>query len=209
VAENTLLIFLGDNGSDAPLGKVHGYSSSAPLLGKKGTHHEGGVRVPFICAWAQPDPGNPCQKRLPVASGKINSQIGTITDLLPTICALAGVAIPDDYQTDGFDLKDQLNGRYNPNRSNTFLNHFPHEHRSAYYTSFIQDHWKLVYHYPIRKKPVCELYNLKEDPYEKHNLADNDPVRLKRMILAMQADMQSKDAFYPVKGGKALKPEMP
>ena len=34
-AENTLILFVGDNGSDAPLGPVHGYSSSVPLRGKK------------------------------------------------------------------------------------------------------------------------------------------------------------------------------
>lgn len=208
-ADNTLLIFFGDNGSDAPLGNAHGYSSSAPLLGKKGTHHEGGVRVPFICAWAQPDPDNPWQKHLPIASGKINSQIGTITDLLPTICALVSVDIPNDYQTDGFDLKEQLQGRYNQKRSNTFLNHFPHQHRSSYYTIFIRGDWKVVYHYPVKGESRYELYSLKEDPYEKHSLADENPERLKSMIRAMKADMQAKGALYPVKNDEELRPETP
>ena len=34
VAQNTLILFLGDNGSDAPLGDARGYASSAPLRGK-------------------------------------------------------------------------------------------------------------------------------------------------------------------------------
>ena len=44
IAENTLILFLGDNGGDAPLGDERGYGSSAPLRGKKGTEFEGGMR---------------------------------------------------------------------------------------------------------------------------------------------------------------------
>jgi arylsulfatase A-like enzyme len=66
VAENTLILFLGDNGSDAPLGHPHKVASSAPLRGKKGAHYEGGMRAPFIAAWAKPDPANRFQKSLPI-----------------------------------------------------------------------------------------------------------------------------------------------
>ena len=52
VADNTLIFFLGDNGSDAPLGHQHEVACAAPLRGKKGAHYEGGMRVPFIAAWA-------------------------------------------------------------------------------------------------------------------------------------------------------------
>jgi len=207
VADQTLLVLLGDNGSDAPLGKAHGYSSSAPLRGKKGTHHEGGVRVPFICAWAQPDPEHPWQKRLPIAAGEIQSQIGTIADLLPTICRLAGIEIPDGYPVDGFDLRAQLAGTSNPIRSNTFLNHFPHEHRSSYYTLFVRDGWKLVYHYPVQQGPRYELYNLAEDPCEEDNVADTEPEHLRTMLRAMNEDLQDKGALYPWNDGTELKPE--
>ena len=56
VAENTLVFFLGDNGSDAPLGHQHAVACAAPLRGKKGAHYEGGMRVPFIAAWAEATP---------------------------------------------------------------------------------------------------------------------------------------------------------
>ncbi len=62
IAEETLVVFLGDNGSDAPLGHQHAVACAAPLRGKKGSHYEGGVRVPFIAAWAKPDKKNAQQQ---------------------------------------------------------------------------------------------------------------------------------------------------
>lgn len=204
VAEDTLIMFLGDNGSDAPLGPVHGYASSAPLLGKKGTHHEGGMRVPFIAAWAAPDPGNSNQRRLPIAAGEIHAQLGAIYDLMPTICNLADVEIPSPHPLDGVDLKMQLGGRLNPDRPNFFLNHFPHEHRSSYYTSFVKDDWKLVYLYPLKQDQGYELFNLKKDPYEKNNLAEKNPVQLQRMIAALKREMEDCGALLPIEDGEAL-----
>ena len=96
VAGNTLVFFLGDNGSDAPLGHQHAVASAAPLRGKKGSHYEGGMRVPFIAAWARPDPANPHQRRLPIAAGAVQGQLASVCDLFPTILAAAGVAAPAD-----------------------------------------------------------------------------------------------------------------
>ena len=47
VAESTLIIFLGDNGGDAP-GVLDKIDSAAPLSGRKGAKWEDGMRVPFI-----------------------------------------------------------------------------------------------------------------------------------------------------------------
>ncbi len=52
IAENTLVIFLGDNGSDAPLGHQHDWACAAPLRGRKGSHYEGECEFP---SW-QPGP---------------------------------------------------------------------------------------------------------------------------------------------------------
>jgi arylsulfatase A-like enzyme len=85
VAENTLVLFLGDNGSDAPLGHQHEVACAAPLRGKKGAHYEGGMRLPFIAAWASPNPDNPHQRRLPIPAGAIQSQQAAVHDLFPTL----------------------------------------------------------------------------------------------------------------------------
>ncbi len=55
IAENTLIIFLGDNGGDAPLGDAADYGSSAHSREKKKDRNMRGVRVPFIVSWAHPN----------------------------------------------------------------------------------------------------------------------------------------------------------
>ena len=208
-AENTLVIFLGDNGSDAPLGDEKGYTSSAPLRGKKGSEYEGGVRVPFIACWAKPDGRNRFQKELPIPAGSIQTQMGTVMDIYPTLLALAGVKAPEGYVLDGTDLSVQLEGKKNGSRQEKFLMHFPHEHRGSYFTTYRDGDWKLIYYYnPLMPdRPVCELYNLKKDPFEVHNLATADVERLAEMVDAMAAELEAEQALYPVdKEGNPLKP---
>lgn len=212
VADNTLIIFLGDNGSDAPLGPTHGYTSSAPFRGKKATHFEGGMRVPFIAAWAKPDNENSSQRQLPIRAGSIQTQMGTIMDLLPTICNLVGVPLPEGLTLDGHDLKQQLAGAKNTTRKEEFLNHFPHQHRSSYFTSYVKGDWKVVYYYPVKtskRGANYELYNLKNDPFEKNNLANSNPEKLQAMMSAMVKDLKDKKALMPQDEGWVYQPRLP
>ena len=204
VAENTLIIFVGDNGSDAPLGPVHGYSSSVPLRGKKGTCYEGGMRVPFIAGWARPGKGN----SFPVARGTLhNEQIGTVMDLYSTILETTGAKNPEDHVVDGVSLIKQLSGKENPARPDHFMCHFPHSHRSSNFTAFRKGDWKLIYRY--KGKDQYQLYDLQNDPYEKTNLAKSEPGKLKDMTQAMIARLEKEDALYPVDGENELKPQLP
>jgi arylsulfatase A-like enzyme len=201
IAEETLVMFVGDNGSDAPLGSVHEHASSFPLRAKKGTHYEGGMRVPFIASWARPSQESPVQKRLPIPEGAIQQQLGTVMDIYPTVLAVTGTQPPSDYTLDGTDLQTQLEGRRNSSREERFLMHFPHKHRSSYFTSFRDGDWKLVYHYRPNDNPAktpYELFNLAQDPFEKHNLADSKPQVLKKMMATMTASLQEQSALYPV-----------
>ena len=80
---------------------------AAPLRGKKGAHYEGGMRVPLIAAWAEVDPANPQQQRVPIAPGAIQQQQAAVYDLFPTILSIANVAAPADHVTDGVGLQTQ------------------------------------------------------------------------------------------------------
>ncbi|MGM9759481.1 MAG: sulfatase [Parabacteroides sp.] len=209
IAENTLILFLGDNGSDAPLGDEKGYTSSAPLRGKKGSEYEGGMRVPFIAAWAKPDGRRPIQQQWPIPQGAIQSQLGTVMDLYPTLLSVAGITAPKDYVVDGVDLTPQLLGQRNESRPERFLMHFPHEHRGSYFTAYREGDWKLIYYYnpPLPTHPAYELYNLKKDPGEIHNLATTETEQLTRMVTAMIRQLEEEGALYPEdKEGHPIKP---
>jgi len=205
IADNTLIIFLGDNGSDAPLGAAKGHFSSAPLRGKKATCYEGGMRAPFIAAWAKPNSKSAAQKALPIPPNTINQQLATVMDIYPTVLDIAGIESPKDHVVDGHDLKTMLTGKTDSAHPGNFLMHFPHKHRSSYFTSYRKGDWKIIYHY--FNKNHYELYNLKSDPYENKNLAESNPKQVKVMMDAMQKQLTAENAQYPEKDGKPVLPE--
>lgn len=118
IAQNTIVIFSSDNGpettapaaqresrdNDAKAAGYGGYysvGSSGGLRGEKRSLFEGGVRVPFLVRW----PG-----RTP--AGAINDTTAfTAVDLLPTLSAAAGIALPSDYRGDGENLLAALKGQ--------------------------------------------------------------------------------------------------
>jgi arylsulfatase A-like enzyme len=213
VAENTLVIFLGDNGGDAPLGGPHEVACAAPLRGKKGSHYEGGVRVPFIAAWAKPNSAHPAQARLPIAAGGVQTRLASVCDLFPTLLNAAGVAPPAGHPVDGHPLQGLLTGGEDPGRRDEFLLHYPHGlHRSSYFTTLRRGAWKVAYHYFPGKDSggrAYQLFNLQEDPYEQQDLAEREPTVLKEMMTALAAALEAHGAQYPQEDGRAVKPVLP
>lgn len=209
-AENTLILFLGDNGGDAPLGGAADYGSSAPFRGRKGSEYEGGVRVPFIAAWAKPDEENIFQKEYPIARNALQTQMGTIMDIFPTILSVAGIDMPESHAADGSDLRKLLSMRKDIRHRKDFLMHFPHgEHRANYFTTYRSGNWKLIYYYNPEspENPHWKLYNLKNDPYEATDMKDRRAWKARRMTRAMSRQLEKENALYPVDlDGKELKP---
>lgn len=215
VADNTLVIFLGDNGSDAPLGHQHEVACAAPLRGKKGSHYEGGVRVPFIAVWAKADAANANQKRLPIAAGAIQDQQAAVYDILPTLLGVTGAKAPASHVVDGAPLDTLLGGRRDPARPERFLMHYPHApHRTDYFTTFRDGEWKVIYHYfptDVSGGSHYQLFNLKSDPYEQTDLAKTRPEELKRMMQSLIAELDRHHAVLPVEkdGTTRAKPLLP
>lgn len=73
--DNTVLWYCGDNGSPSSSGRVE-----TPLRGQKGTMYEGGIRVPGLIEWPSK-----------IKKGRVSSLTSVTSDMLPTLCDLAGV----------------------------------------------------------------------------------------------------------------------
>ena len=221
VAEDTLVIFLGDNGSDAPLGNQHEVACSAPLRGKKGAHYEGGMRVPFIAAWAKPNPDNAFQKMLPIPAGKIQPQLAAVYDIYPTLLEFTDTKSPKNHKIDGRNLAKLLSGKRDRSYKERFLMHYPHgPHRSSYFTTYRDGDWKVIYHsHPDAKTSGnlsqsggerYQLFNLANDPYEQKDLAGTDKKQLSRMMRGLIKTMKAQDAQYPIdESGAPMEPKTP
>ena len=94
--ENTLVIFLSDNGC---AGYAYGACSNAPLSGFKRWQLEGGIRIPYIVSW----PGH-------LSVGRVDNRQVSSLDILPTAAALAHAKLPSDRVYDGVSLLPYLDG---------------------------------------------------------------------------------------------------
>lgn len=97
VRENTLLIFLGDNGTQV---NVTTQFKGQPYLGGKGTRTARGTHVPLIANWPA---------RIP--PGRVNTDLIGAVDFLPTISEAAGVKVPAALKIDGRSFLPQLLGQ--------------------------------------------------------------------------------------------------
>jgi arylsulfatase A-like enzyme len=187
VAEKTLIVFLSDNGGDAPFN-----NGNAPLRGKKAMRYEGGIRVPMIAAWAKPDGENPFQTAIPIPAASRQDDLVHIADIFPTFLFVAGLDFEHDI--DGHDLVPYLKAQPGPHRPQSLVTHFPHSHNNSFYTTYHQGHWKLIFNYGDGS---YELYNLAQDIGENNNLAAAEPDRATNMARALALQLEEKGAQYP------------
>jgi arylsulfatase A-like enzyme len=172
IDDNTLVIFTSDNGAD-------GGGSNAPLRDYKGTTWEGGMRVPCVMRFGGKIP-----------AGRVCRQVCSTIDLLPTLTSLSGGAAPRDRIIDGKDIRPLMSGVAGA-RS-------PHEAFYYYQIDQLQcvrsGRWKL--HLPMEKKKrnwgqpegktSLQLYDLKNDIHEDHNVADEHPDVVNRLLALAQ-----------------------
>jgi len=131
LTENTLVIFTSDNGPWLNFGNHAG--SAGGLREGKGTAFEGGPRVPAIMRW----PGH-------IAAGAVVSRMASTLDVLPTVAAITGAALPEK-KIDGVSLLPMLEGDENANPRNTFYFYYGGELRGVR-----EGKWKRVYEHRSR-----------------------------------------------------------
>lgn len=173
--KNTLLIFTSDNGPWLIQGEDGG--SAGDLRGGKGTTYEGGQRVPCVAWW----PGH-------VPAGKVCNKHVTSLDFLPTVAKLAGADIPNNRKLDGMDIREILKGKYKKAPKRDFFIYAMGE------AIRIGD-WKYrngpipgIKNYKSKDPYEVQLFNLKDDPNEKINLADKYPEKVKEMAKRLEQE---------------------
>ena len=165
LTDNTLVIFMTDNGRATP-----GYN--AGLRGNKGTVYEGGIRSPFFAHW-------PAK----LQAGNASQHFGAHIDLAPTILELCGVPKPAEVTFDGRSLWPLLTRKSQdwPERTLVIQSHRGDEPVLYHNFAARNQKWKLVSATGFGSEvlpasgPQFELFDLDSDPYEQHNLAAQHP----------------------------------
>jgi len=168
--ENTLLIITSDNG---PREGVNGHKSTGNWRGFKGGIWEGGHRVPFIARW----PGK-------IRPGSISNETICLTDLMATFAAIIDEKLPDNAGEDSYNILPALMGEKLDHPIREAIVH----HSGAGVFAIRQGPWKLIigtkgggYHKGPQSDSIGQLYNLKDDPAEQHDLWDKHPEIVKRL----------------------------
>jgi len=166
--DNTILIFSTDNGSARAFHKQKGksFGYNAGLRGQKGSHYDGGHRVPLFMSWPN---GTILQKQA------IN-ELAAHVDMLPTLVELAGIDYKSKKPLDGTSIAKILRGKEKSiDRMlviDTQRNQLPIKGRN---TCVMSTEWRLI--------NGKELYNTIQDPGQKKNRAKEHP----ELVAKMQA----------------------
>ncbi|MGJ1263670.1 sulfatase-like hydrolase/transferase [Sphingobacterium spiritivorum] len=158
--ENTLLIFLNDNGAATNNGADNG-----PLRGLKGSKWEGGIRVPMIMHWPKQ-----------LLAGKDYKGLVSSLDLVPTCVAAAQGTVRSDMQLDGVNILPFLTGK-NKLEPHNFLCW-----RRGVAAAIRKEQWKLI---QVRGESPL-LFDLNRDKGETRNLAETHPQKVKELTALLQ-----------------------
>ena len=201
LADNTIIIFNSDNGGNTHSNiTTEGKKSASqawvkwagnqpptkntPLRDGKGTLYEGGTRVPLLWSWAgkiKPDSTS-------------DAVVGPI-DLYPTLLDLLSIPKPDNQILDGTSYASVLRSE-GPLQRQAYFNYHPHAGLNKAGGVWVRSgDWKLLRWFG--NPATHELYNLKDDLSEAHDLAATQPDKVKELSLLIDGFLTDTSAAYP------------
>jgi arylsulfatase A-like enzyme len=191
LSDNTIFVFFSDNGGNC-YNEVNGAppTSNLPLRGGKATLYEGGIREPAIVVW----PGV-------VPAGSRSEALIESEDLYPTLIEMAGARPRKDQPCDGVSLVPLLRG--GPPPRNAVFTYFPHNPKVPDWlppaAAVRQGDWKLIRVFFDGENGAhrYELYNLRDDPGERHNLAAAQPAKVRELDARIEAFLARTGAVLP------------
>lgn len=202
--ENTLIVFMSDNGGnqsamlagDADVSKLKLPADNGPYRGGKGMLYEGGTRVTALANW----PGR-------IKPGEVK-EVMHVVDMFPTLARLAGASFTEGKPLDGIDVWSTISEGNTSPRKEVVYNIEP------FRGGLRQGDWKLIWRTPLPS--ALELYNVAQDPSEKNNLADKNPQivvglqkRIEELARESAKSLFLQDAFSAVQGAAHGPPSLP
>jgi arylsulfatase A-like enzyme len=189
LGRDTIVVFFSDNGGYTEPYKGQTVTTNHPLRSGKGSLYEGGIRVPMLVRW----PGV-------TRPGSVNHTPVISCDFYPTLLEMAGLS---GSAPDGVSLAPLLRdpAAQLPPRDLHF--HYPHYYPTTPPVSAIRSgDWKLLEYFEDGR---LELFNLRTDPAEEHNLAAAEPARARELRDKLHQWRAAVGARIPVRNPAAAK----
>ncbi|GGZ20824.1 arylsulfatase [Echinicola pacifica] len=149
MAENTLIVFIGDNGTDR---KVLSMQNGMEIQGDKGHPTAAGTHVPMLAYW-----------KGRIASGSTNDHLIDFADFMPTLWDLAGIEEVDRGFTDGISFYSQLLGKESLSREWIYCDYDPRWGKHQPSRHIQNKEWKLY--------DDGRIFNIQNDPFERKELS--------------------------------------
>ena len=178
--DDTIIIFASDNGAHREGGAdPKFFNSSAGLRGIKRDLYEGGIRTPYIVYWKNK-----------VKAGSVSDHVGAFWDMMPTFAEITGQKLAATPHQVSF-LPTLLGKKQ---KAHTYLYWEFHEEGGKQAVRY--KYWKGVrLNVNKDKEAPIELYDLRTDPAEQHNLAEQYPKVVKKMKKIMSEAHTRSDLF--------------
>ena len=185
--DNTLVVFFSDNGAiqnwplqtknyEGRFGPYPVLGDNGPLRGWIGELYDGCVRTPALVNW----PG--------VLKPSVVDDVTSVLDWYPTLVERAHGRLEQGLRLEGRDIWPRLAGDGNIEPTVLYWKYYNGQRAAV-----LEGGWKL---HVDRRSGEIELFNMREDPYEKTNLASQHPERVRQLreILKQQAALDDDSA---------------
>jgi arylsulfatase A-like enzyme len=185
LARDTIVLFFSDNGGAA---YARGGADNVPLRGGKGETFEGGIRVVSLMRW----PGV-------IEPGTRMTSIMSAMDVFPTLAEAVGIPTGNEFDLDGRSLWRAISSGQTIKREDMLFFASETPIRGTFNLTGFNDEWKLVQ--TIKQGLLSAdvenwLFKIREDPYERNNLASAHP----KVVVDMANQIHEWRTMYPISG---------
>ncbi len=184
IAENTLILFTGDNGTGRGIFSTMKDGSKIP--GMKGLTNEYGIHVPLVAYW-----------KGKIKAGQVNDNLVDFADFLPTICDAAEIQLTETFVTDGISFLPQMLGDEFTPRDWLFCHYDPQKSGFEKRRFVHNADWKIY--------ETGEIYHISVDPLEENVVSENELNEEQLQLISTFREVFPKMAFKEEPKKKKIK----